>query len=283
MTPPSGPDRFPSSSRPKANCRCAVYKNLPVTGELVRLILRWFGPPPAPGQFFMLKPLRSSVFLPRAISAESFFYEARQKEKPVLSFLVARKGKGTEELASLKPEETIEVTGPLGNSWYDFMPEAADKPVALVGGGAGIAPLTALTMDGFPARQNKYYHYYAGFRSSNKEELVRLLGPAVLNAVIACIAFEAKKPAGPLWGARLCKGRIPDFLKTAACSAVFACGPEPMLAAVAERCGAAGVPCYVSLERRMACGTGACLGCTVRGGKRCCADGPIFPAEEIFG
>ncbi|MDR2766872.1 MAG: dihydroorotate dehydrogenase electron transfer subunit [Treponema sp.] len=273
-------------TRPKANRCCAVHKNIPVTGELVRLVLRWPGPPPEPGQFFMVKALRSSVFLPRAISVESFFYEkTKQKENPVLSFLIARKGKGTEELASLKPEELIELTGPLGNSWYDFMPSSTDKPVALVGGGAGIAPLTALAMDGFPARKNKYFHYYAGFRSSTREELERLLGPAALNVIIACIAFEAKKPAAPLWGARLCKGRVPDFLKSAAYSAVFACGPEPMLAAVAERCGAAGVPCYVSLERRMACGTGACLGCTVRGrggNKRCCADGPIFPAEEIF-
>jgi NAD(P)H-flavin reductase len=58
-----------------------------------------------------------------------------------------------------------------------------------------------------------------------------------------------------------------------------------MLKALAARCRAAAVPCYVSVERRMACGVGACLGCTVEtsgGNKRCCADGPIFPAEEIY-
>jgi len=57
-----------------------------------------------------------------------------------------------------------------------------------------------------------------------------------------------------------------------------------MLKVVAEKCAAAAVPCYVSLERRMACGVGACLGCTVstaKGNRRCCADGPIFPAKEL--
>jgi NAD(P)H-flavin reductase len=56
-----------------------------------------------------------------------------------------------------------------------------------------------------------------------------------------------------------------------------------MLKAVVSKCKAAGVPCFVSMERRMACGVGACLGCTVRtvnGNRRCCADGPIFKADE---
>jgi NAD(P)H-flavin reductase len=58
-----------------------------------------------------------------------------------------------------------------------------------------------------------------------------------------------------------------------------------MLKAIAEKCRAAAVPCFISLERRMACGVGACLGCTVetaRGNRRCCAGGPIFNAEEIY-
>jgi NAD(P)H-flavin reductase len=57
-----------------------------------------------------------------------------------------------------------------------------------------------------------------------------------------------------------------------------------MLRAAAARCREAPVPCRVSLERRMACGVGACLGCTVAaagGSRRCCADGPIFKAEEL--
>jgi NAD(P)H-flavin reductase len=80
------------------------------------------------------------------------------------------------------------------------------------------------------------------------------------------------------------KGRIPDFLDPAEYAAVCACGPSAMLKAVAARSAAANVPCFVSIERRMACGVGACLGCTVKtknGNRRCCADGPVFPAGEI--
>jgi NAD(P)H-flavin reductase len=58
-----------------------------------------------------------------------------------------------------------------------------------------------------------------------------------------------------------------------------------MLKAVAAKCKAAGTPCFISMERRMACGVGACLGCTVatvKGNRRCCADGPIFNAEEVL-
>jgi NAD(P)H-flavin reductase len=86
-------------------------------------------------------------------------------------------------------------------------------------------------------------------------------------------------------GSRGEKGRITDFFTPTSYSAVFACGPEPMLKAVAGVCIAGGgVPCFISMEKHMACGVGACLGCTVkttRGNRRCCADGPIFNAREI--
>ena len=86
------------------------------------------------------------------------------------------------------------------------------------------------------------------------------------------------------------KGRIPDFFEPEQYAAVCACGPQAMLKAVAVKCKNAGVPCFVSLEQRMACGVGACLGCTVKtinGNKglqnqRCCADGPIFNADEVI-
>jgi NAD(P)H-flavin reductase len=81
------------------------------------------------------------------------------------------------------------------------------------------------------------------------------------------------------------KGLIPDLLDPAQYGAVYTCGPEPMLRVVAASCAAAGTPCFVSLERHMACGVGACLGCTVKtasGNRRCCADGPVFRAGEVF-
>ena len=86
------------------------------------------------------------------------------------------------------------------------------------------------------------------------------------------------------------KGMVTDLLEEAlgemgSQAAVYACGPEPMLEAVVRMCVAAGVPCRVSLEAMMACGTGLCNGCAVRlagdGYARVCRDGPVFEAERL--
>jgi NAD(P)H-flavin reductase len=245
----------------------------------------------------MVRPARSSVFLGRPISAAKWEQAAedqnfirkklRGKKSPyqrhittqylnnnTVQFLAVRRGAGTRELADLRTGEEAELTGPLGNAWADLLP-AGTKPIALVGGGIGIAPLKALIAE----QENGDFDFYAGFRTGfrNLEEKAGLLGPALLGAQNLIIASENGKDG--------LKGRIPDFLEPAKYRAICACGPEPMLQAVAAKCKAAGVPCFISLERRMACGVGACLGCTVatvNGNRRCCADGPIFPAEEVL-
>jgi NAD(P)H-flavin reductase len=199
-------------------------------------------------------------------------------ESNTVTFLIARRGKGTGELAEMNCGEEAELTGPLGNAWIDFLPEAdkiGGKPVALTDGGIGLAPLNALLCE-TPGHR---FDLYAGFRTGfkNMEEKHALLGAAMLKAGKMTIAAEDGKDG--------LKGLITDFLEPEQYAAVCACGPEPMLKAVAKKCKAAGVPCFVSMERRMACGVGACLGCTVRttgGNRRCCADGPVFNAEEVI-
>lgn len=140
------------------------------------------------------------------------------------------------------------------------------KPAALVGGGIGIAPLSFLASR-LPAGS---YDFFAGFRS-------RSFGLDGIASRRTVLATED--------GCEGCRGRIPDLLEPSEYGAVFACGPEAMLRAVAAACAKARLPCALSLERRMACGVGACLGCAVatKGGvRRCCADGPVFDAEEVF-
>ncbi|MDR1374804.1 MAG: dihydroorotate dehydrogenase electron transfer subunit, partial [Treponema sp.] len=135
------------------------------------------------------------------------------------------------------------------------------------------APLTAFAAE----LRRRSFDYYAGFRTSINDKEEALLGPAFVNAAEKIIAAEDG------YGGR--QGRITGFLEAAKYRAVYACGPEPMLRAAAAICRKAGTPCFISAERRMACGTGACLGCTVKtagGGRRCCTDGSIFPAEEIY-
>jgi NAD(P)H-flavin reductase len=133
-----------------------------------------------------------------------------------------------------------------------------------------MAPLAALAGELPP----ETYDFYGGFRRSSTLLAVEAF-PGARELVIATEDGSAGK-----------KGLIPNFLDPAQYGVVYACGPEPMLRVVAASCAAAGTPCLVSLERRMACGVGACLGCAVKttgGNRRCCADGPVFSAGEVFG
>lgn len=263
-----------------------VIHEAPGEGRVSEMQVDWPGPEPLPGQFFMLRLQRSAVLLGRPISV-------LDSTRGMVSFLIAERGRGSRELVHALPGERLELTGPLGNTWpgatglasvgpipgesapgkpatdEPFLPASAalpQKPLALVGGGIGIAPLIFLSRT-LPAGS---YYFYAGFRS--RPYGLERLPPGQLT-----IATED--------GSAGHRGLIPDFFTPADYRAVYACGPTPMLRRLAEDCGKANVPCYISMEERMACGVGACLGCTVRtirGNRRCCADGPIFPAEEVF-
>lgn len=216
----------------------------------------WSGPAPQPGQFFMLRPERSGHFLGRPLSVYGFS-EGR------ISFLVAERGGGTAELASLAPTDGLLLEGPLGSAWPRAEPGAR---LALVAGGVGLAPIAFLARSLAPAS----YDLYAGFRGLPWE----LSGLAPKRLVLSSEA-----------GTGAPRGRILDFFNAGDYDAICVCGPEPMLAACGTAASAADVRCWLSLERRMACGVGACLGCTIRtrsGNRRCCVDGPIFPAEEVL-
>jgi NAD(P)H-flavin reductase len=255
-----------------------LLHNVSITDEIFRLDFVWAGDAPAAGQFFMIRPERGSVFLARPVSV----YHWEPGSPGTLSCLIVLRGRGTIELKELRPGEFAALTGPLGNRWADFVnPEnrieygtkfhainddGEAKPIALIGGGIGIAPLAAYAAE-LPAGT---YDFYAGFRSTS----FGLEGIAPRSLVVASED-----------GSEGSKGRIPDFLEAAKYRAVYVCGPEPMLRSSAAACKAAGVFCVISMERRMACGAGACLGCTVatvKGNRRCCADGPVFNAEEVL-
>jgi NAD(P)H-flavin reductase len=255
---------------------CELIKNDSINKDIFRLDFIWQGigqtklRPPRAGQFFMVKPKQSAVFLARPISVANM-------ESDTVRFLIARRGKGTLELTAMHSGDEAELIGPLGNAWTDFLTaveNGSDKPIALIGGGIGIAPLQALLCE-----ESKYrFNFYAGFKNDfETPEKNALLGVAYLEADNVIVAAEN--------GIEGHKGLIPDFLEPEKYAAVCACGPEPMLKAVAAKCKAADIPCFISMERRMACGTGACLGCTVKtvnGNRRCCTDGPIFKADEVI-
>jgi len=274
---------------------CEVIKNTFINNEIFRLDVIWNGTAPKAGQFFMIKPKRGSVFLGRPIgvalwqpAAEDQDFirrKVRGKKSPyqryltgkflgsnTIAFLIAKVGRGTRELASIREGEEVELIGPQGNAWTDFLPNTNAGPIALIGGSLGVAPLNALLGEATGHVFDRYAGFKNGFKSS--EEQYAVLWD--LGARKTIIASEDGKTGK--------KGLILDFLEPEKYAAVCACGALPMLKAVAEKCKAKKVPCFVSMESRMACGVGACLGCTIKtvhGNRRCCADGPIFKAEEV--
>jgi len=251
-----------------ASLICELVNNTRITEEYFILQFTWEHQAPKAGQFFMIRPLRTSVFLPRPIGIFDYNHNSR-----IVKFLIAKRGRGTQELSQLYTGEKVQLTGPAGNCWSDFLPE--NKNIALVGGSAGIAPLSALVSE------NRDYHFYFfagfkhGFRGKEEEELILGAGSRARKIVIT--AEDGKNAL---------IGKIVDFIfEPENYDAVFACGPVPMLNALKKKCDVKKIPCFISLESRLACGTGVCLGCsikTVNGYRRCCKDGPIFNAREVI-
>ncbi len=219
-----------------------------------------------PGQFVSLYSRDGSRLLPRPLSLCEIG-EGRIR----LVYRVA--GAGTEEFSALQAGDAIEILGPLGNGFP--LKEAEGKRVFLIGGGIGVPPMveTAKRILGEKI-------LVMGYRDSQmflKEELERTGS-----------LFVATEDGS--FGTR---GNVLDAVRERGLSAdlIFACGPAPMLRAVKTYAGEQGIPAWISMEERMACGIGACLACVcgskeVDGhshvkNKRICKDGPVFLAEEV--
>jgi dihydroorotate dehydrogenase (NAD+) catalytic subunit len=214
---------------------------------------------PLAGQFYMLRAMKTGILLGRPIS---IFHAEKTPHGVELQFLILVKGKGTQELCALEADDKIQLLGPLGNTFAK--PEATDK-VCIVGGGIGVAPVA-----GFSENLNpNTYDFYACFKSGSyglenvkaKNLIITTDDGSVGTKGMVSAVLTAQK------------------LKDEGYSVVYACGPTPMLAYIKAICQEANVKCWISMEARMACGMGVCLGCTIpttEGYKRCCKDGPIF-------
>jgi NAD(P)H-flavin reductase len=221
----------------------------------------------------MIKPVRTRTFLGRPVSVFS--------SEP-LTFVVAEKGTGTEDICAMRPGEEAELVGPLGNAFADFLPTRAFGCfVAVVSGGIGAAPVYAFA--GELRRANIAHAVIAGFKSRDM-----VIWPGENGEGENGKSGDCPDGNGPVIvtedGSLGKKGLVTDFLVPARYAAIFACGPLPMLRAVYQKCAESDIPCYVSMEKRMACGVGACLGCRIKtkhGNRCCCKDGPVFDAEDI--
>ena len=233
--------------------------------------------PPHAGQFYLIRSHRSSVALDRPISvyhAEESPCGENGARKLVLQFLILRKGRGTEELCSLLPGDTIDLIGPLGNGFAlpeHITAEPSPHPdICIVGGGIGVAPVAHFAA----SLPQGSYDFYACFRSGSYG--LEHISPATLT-----LATDD--------GSQGIRGMLPDVLSTqkvreAGYKAIFACGPTPMLAYIKKIAEESGTACFLSMENHMLCGVGACLGCTIpttKGNLRVCKDGPVFEGSIL--
>ena len=175
----------------------------------------------------------------------------------------------------LKVGDELDLLGPLGQG-FSLKPE----PTMIVAGGMGMAPFAfvvrrALKIDGCDLR------FHLGGRTVSDLKLAAAIFDLGIDSQV-CRLFTEDGSEGR---AGLVTEGLAEEL-TASPATVLTCGPEPMLRAVAEICRRVGVDCQASMERRMACGLGACLGCVVDapdGGRvRACVEGPVFNAAEII-
>lgn len=178
-------------------------------------------------------------------------------------------GRGTALMTQLKPEDTINCMGPLGNGFN----LTAQRPL-LVGGGMGLAPLLLLAR----AFCSSPATILMGGR--NEQEL---FWPTLYASV--CKNIHITTDDGSVGKRGFTVDLLPELLQQGKFDAVYTCGPHVMLKGVAAIAQHYNIPCQVSLEDYMACGVGACLSCTCAGtaGKRLkvCTDGPVFAAGEV--
>jgi NAD(P)H-flavin reductase len=248
-----------------------VAENTALENGVFELCVAWHGgTPPRAGQFFLIRPKRSATLLGRPISVAGF---SPYSGGMLLRFLIMRVGTGTGELSETRAGEEVALTGPLGNCWADFLPDRGgkEKKTALVSGGLGVAPLLLFTAELEPDS----FDFYAGFKHDSPSLIRRIERSPNKPSKISVSVESMGGTEGKF---------ITDYLRVEEYGAVFACGPRALLQNLSALCGKAQTPCFISMESRMACGAGACLGCSIqtrRGNKRCCADGPIFRAEEV--
>lgn len=211
-----------------------------------------------PGQFYMIRAWDKEPFLSRPISV----YDLDDEK---ISFVYEVRGKGTEILSKKNCGDTIKLMGPCGNG---FDVNKIKGKIAVVTGGIGIAPMLYT----IKSIKDSKIDIFAGFREKSY------------------ITNEMKKYADNVYittdnGSEGYKGNVAEIFNPIEYNAVLCCGPTIMMKKVSNMCLSSGTACLISMEEKMACGVGACLGCacnTSDGKKRVCKDGPVFWGREVI-
>lgn len=218
-----------------------------------------------PGQFVSLYCEEHSRLLPRPISICEI-----DKKRSAIRLVYRLAGEGTKEFSALQTDDEVKVLGPLGNGF----PLEGEHPI-VIGGGIGVPPMLELAKS-LSAKATIVLGYRdeqlflkEQFEDYGQLEIATDNGAVGVHGTVVDV-LEQKQITGDV---------------------IYACGPKPMLAAVKRYAMEHEIKCYVSMEERMACGIGACLGCVCQikeedahshvHNTRVCKDGPVFLAEEV--
>ncbi len=230
-----------------------------------------------PGQFVMIKVSEQlDPLLRRPFSVHQV------TNKGHLQILFKVIGKGTKTLSKLSPGDKVDMLGPLGNGFTTKKKES----ICLIGGGMGIAPILFLTKNILKEGNCKNLQILLG--AQNKSEIANLLDNFEELGVEINHATDDGSSGYHGFVTELIEPTLKE--NKDAQWEVLCCGPSLMMGRVSTICQRNSWQCQVSMETMMACGIGACLGCTINrsdskdettGFLHVCKDGPVFKSEEI--
>lgn len=250
------------------NMKVVSKKNLNAKYFLLSLQAPENLPQILPGQFAQVEIKDAkNTFLRRPLSIHDVDYQNN-----IVKILVQIVGEGTKKLSEINEGEVLNIVYPLGNSFS--LPQSGN--ILLVGGGCGIAPLL----------------YLARVLSGKNINITTLIGGAASSDILESEEYSkfGKVLITTMDASIGEKGLVTQHsvfnTENFNFDAIYTCGPEPMMKALARIAKEKNIRCEVSLENMMACGIGACLCCvvdTIEGNKCTCTEGPVFNYNELKG
>jgi dihydroorotate dehydrogenase electron transfer subunit len=286
-----------------------ILSNTEMAKDIYHMVIRYgdITKDAKPGRFINVYLRDKSMLLPRPISICQAEYDGKSPDDSRLTLVYRIVGKGTKVLSEYREGDTIKVSSPLGNGYdIDAVIRSDPETVLLAAGGLGVPPMVELAKTIWNLNVRFKIHAALGFQDE-------------LFLVEKLKEFCDEVHVATDRGSAGFRGTVLEMMEAEGIEADYylSCGPKPMLAALAESCGRANKPLQVSLEERMGCGYGACVGCTCRiretsaggesgggvssgnsgrvdsGGKRpaeaaaavkrkkVCTDGPVFFGSEV--
>lgn len=227
-----------------------------------------------PGNFIEIRVSDTTEpFLRRPISIYNL-----DKDKGLLEFIFQVRGKGTEILAKKQIGEYIDIIGPLGYGTFKYQKY---ENIAIIGGGIGVFPLYELAKSA--KKENKNVSVYLGFRNKDfvvlEDEFENVSDKLIITTDDGSYANEG-----------FAINFLSNDIENEKIDCIYACGPLPMLKAVQKLSKEKSIDCQISLEEKMGCGLGVCLGCAVKKANspkdapeyfHVCKGGPVFNANDV--